>query len=340
MNITEFRTAVLEQLKAAKAAQPDAHIHLLYAPELADPLQLVPDAKRDVARIRPLFMQTHWPEEALPRFVTLDCRRVAAYMLETDSALDDPLLESSITQAHAELHQGESVQSVLTNDTPGMAERSVCGWIVSPESAKEFATRINWQSGQVHPQHRSRWVRWYMPDHLSALWPAMSPEQRQTLLGPAMWLAHDVTGWLFRYSAEVSAQGAPAIDPQDAPRLTEQQWQTLDNVPVVTELTQAWQRLCDAEGRPLPADASQRLHRHVAAARRLGLDAENLALYAMAVAQLSEGAAESPELVAVVRQTVSRGGTLATGLCKLPDDFWHRHAPRSHATPQERATAR
>lgn len=340
MNITEFRAAVLEQLTAAKAAMPDAHIHLLYAPELADPLQLVDDGKREAARIRPLFMQTHWPEKALPRLVTLDCRRVAAYMLETDPALDDPLLEASITQAHAELHLGNRVQPVLTNDSPGMAERSVCGWIVSPESAKAFAARINWQSGQPHPRHRSRWVRWYMPDHLNALWPTMSAPQRQALLGQATWLAHDAMGWLFRYTADAIPQGETAVDPQDAPRLTEQQWQTADNVPVVTELTRAWQRLCDAEGRPLPADATQRLHRHVAAARRLGLDAENLALYAMTVAQLPEGAAQAPEFVEMVRQIVSRGGTLVSGLRELPEDFWQRHAPRSEARPQEHASAR
>jgi hypothetical protein len=177
--LADFRRQLLAAIHEAKARQPDALVHLLYAPELADPLELADDARRDTAMLRHPLETPAGPKQSQPRLVTLDCRRVARYLLETDPGIDDPLLESSITQAHAETILGESVQRVLTNDVPGLSEGSVCGWIISRDTASPLAARINACSNLFDTQQGRRWIRWYAPACITGLWPGLSDENER-----------------------------------------------------------------------------------------------------------------------------------------------------------------
>lgn len=337
MNVTDFRAQILAAIHEAKTKQPDAHLHLLYAPEMADPLELINESKRNVASIYPPMGTPKWPKEAWPRLITLDCRRVASYLLETDPSIDDPLLESSITQAHAEIHLGQHAQTILTNDDPGMAESAVCGWVVSPESALDVAARINLHSGLYHPKRKHEWVHWYQPAYIGTLWPALSAAQKLALLDDGVWLVHDVVGRLQRFSAD------PVPEASERARTRHfniAQWDTADNVLVVTELTKKWHALCVAEGSTLPHDANQQLNRHVQAARSHGLDTEDLAVYVLAAVQLLEGATQSPEFMHLIHQVHERGSKLRDTMRHLPDSFWERYLPIASANaPPPRHTA-
>lgn len=331
MTDAEFRRQLLAAVQKAKALQPDAHLHLLYAPELADPLQLADETRRAQALIRPVGVEQAWLGEAaqLPRVITLDCRRIASYLLESDPGLDDPLFEASITQAHAEVCLGLGVDTGLTNDDAGHAACTVCGWIVSEDSAATIAQRIGRQSRANHPGHRGEWVRWYNPIHLDAVWRSLTAEQRHSLIGNATWLAHDATARLTTYraadhDAPERADTAPSVG-----RLDRDQWQLLDNAVLVAGLARSWQGLCDAEGLTLPADATDQLHRHALTARRHGLDAQDLALYAMTAVQLPAGATQAPEFLQLLEQVVASGCDLGDGLRNLPDTFWQRYQPIS-----------
>ena len=74
-----FRKPLIEALRAVKAQQPETLLHLLYSPELADPLTLIDDARRETALIRPPSLATHIitpQKQNLPRLITLDCLRI------------------------------------------------------------------------------------------------------------------------------------------------------------------------------------------------------------------------------------------------------------------------
>lgn len=348
MNVTEFRTRVLAAIQEVKRDQPDAYLHLVYAPELADPLGLVNDDRRDAAHLLAMNgMKMTWPKEAWPRLITLDCRRIAAYLLENDPALDDPLLEASITQAHAEVCLDGGVNVMATNDDPGFAANAVCGWVVTPETALQVASRINrvstpsrelvFQSGEKYRVDR-RWVHWYQPEYFSALWPTMEDEERKALLGPALWLTHTVTGDLQRYSTDATDAPGPFENHSALLKLRVAQWEAMDNAPIVKQLTKKWQALCEQRQRPLPKDAAEQLHRHVKAARDHGLDGEDLALYALLAVRLIPGATQTPVFVQMVQQVRARDGSMREGMRSLPDDFWEHYVlsddPQAHAQAQ------
>jgi hypothetical protein len=322
MGLADFRRQLLSAIHEAKARQPDSHVHLLYAPELADPLELANDERRDTAMLRHPLEAPEGLQESQPRIVSLDCRRVASYFLETDPGIDDPLLESSITQAHAECFLGEHAQRVLTNDLPGLSEGTVCGWIISRETASALAARINACSNQFDAQHGRRWIRWHDPACITGLWPGLSDDQRRALLGDGVWLALDVAGRVQRFAADPSA-GAPAQ--HGMRRLDISQSKIADNLLVVADLARKWQSLCAADGKSLPPHADAQLHHHVQAAQAHRLDAEDLAAYVLLAVQLHEGATESPELLHVLRQARERGIKLRDVIAKLPDRYWQRH---------------
>jgi hypothetical protein len=336
MNVTDFRARVLAAIQAVKRRQPDAYLHLVYAPELADPLGLVNDDRRDTAHLLAMNgTKMTWPREAWPRLITLDCRRIAAYLLENDPALDDPLLEASITQAHAELFLGGGVDVMATNDDPSFAANAVCGWVVTPETALQVASRINqvstpsrelvFQPGEKYRVDR-RWVHWYQPECFSALWPTLAAEERKALLGPALWLTHTETGDLQRFSTDPTDAPAPHENHSALLKLRVVQWEAMDDAPIVKQLTKKWQALCEEQQRPLPKDASAQLHRYVKAARDQHLDGSDLALIVMTAVQLEPGAIETPEFRQMVEQALRNGTSLCDGLANLPESFWERHA--------------
>jgi hypothetical protein len=331
MKLRDFRRQLLDALHDARALRPKAQLHLLYAPELADPLALAEEPRRDTARMRPPRVAADWPEQAWPRIVTFDCRRVAPYLLETDASLDDPLLEASITHAHAEVWLGQRVRVEVTNDDPGMAQSAVCGWIVSAESAAQMSERIQRHAALFNSGNRRRWVRWYQPACIGLLWPLLTPLQQQALLGPAAWLAHDAAGRLQCFESDAAAR----LESQESTRfLSVAQWAAVDNQEVVADLVRRWQALCAAEARELPPDAAHRLHGLVQQARGHRLDAEDLAVFALLSVQLREGATSSPEFLRLLDSAQAAGGALRDVLADLSELFWRRYLP-ADATPEQ-----
>lgn len=323
--LSDFRRAVLDAITAVKAQQPQSYLHLVYAPELADPLELLGDSKRDVALIKPAAPNVAgWPKDACPRLITLDCRRVAAYMLETDAGMDDPLMESSISQSYAETLLQQRVNILQTNDDPGQAERAVCGWIVSPDTAAQIGVRISASASGMDIHRRRSWVRWYNPDYLEVLWPTLTAAQKQSLLGQGVWIAHDSNGRLKTYAAGHEAAWSPL--PPTAVRLDTLQWLQLENVPLVQQLLQQWKNLCQDTARPLQPDAQEQLHQWVHRARQLGLDGEDIAVYAITAMQMPSGFAEDAEWIAAVNNAVQQGDKLSQSLPALLDRYWAKRA--------------
>ena len=328
MDLTSFRAQLLTSIKAAKAQQAEANLHLLYIPELSDPLELVEDSRRISALLRPA---SHSPlsgieSERLPRLITFDCKRVAAYLFESDVALDDPLFEASITQAHAEWCLNQRVDAELENDDRVFADVTIGGWLLSNDSAETIAKRIQDYSTLHADGAQRHWVRWYNPVYLSALWPTLHPEQRYALLGNTTWITFDATGQLQRYAASALSEQKTGVSTYGLRRIDLVQAETLKNVPLVHDLLQAWQTLCAEQDRSLPPSAEQDLHLHVLAAQRYRLDAESVAIYVMTAVQLKPGATEDAEWVQLMRHSANNGLLLRDMLEELPDRFWEQWA--------------
>lgn len=332
MNETTFRQLLLAAIAEVQVRQPGMQLHLLYAPELADPLELVQDDRRAFALLRRPLM-TALPDARAARVITLDCRRVASYLLETHHGIDDPLLESSITQAYAEIYLEAGIQSTLTNDDFGMAESAICGWIISADTAQQIASRINGMSYLGGVGRLPKLVRWYCPESISTLWPTLTSGQKRSLLGDAVWLLPDACGDMQRYVADRPQLSDEPEELHLAHRLSAIQLQRLDNMPVVKVLAGSWAAMCAEEGMPVPLDAHSKLHRHVHAAQEHKLDAENLMLYVMTAVQLPVVAMQSPEFIHMLRQVANDGMPLREGLQRLPDQFWERYETDNDASP-------
>lgn len=328
--IQRFRQTLLDAVASLKATRSGAQLHLLYVPELVDPLSLVEDAVRDMALIRPpLNVVSAAPDkDKLPRVITLDCRRVAAYFLETSPDIDDPLFESSITQAHAETCLQQKHDAELQNDERELSELSIGGWILSCEPASTIALRIHKFAHLILSNEQRYWVRWSNPVYLSALWPAMTAAQRWALLGDAVWLAFDATGQLRHYSAtevEIAHKASDTVNPLYAVRcLSREQSLTVKNVPLVRDLLPRWQSLCEERGERLPIDAERQLHAHVQAAQQCRLDAESVAIYALTAVQLRPGATQDEDWLGMVRRAGANALPLSDLMGRLPDEFWER----------------
>jgi hypothetical protein len=287
---------------------------------------LIGDDRRETALIGSHPLLAPEQKQSLVRLVTLDCRRTARYLLESDPGIDDPLFESSITQSYGEVALGEYVQTAVTNDDPHGAVRAICGWIISTESAAVMARRISHMSTMLDPASRQQAVRWYHPAHFDTLWPSLSADQKQGLLGGAVWFAHDLTGRLRRYEVDKPALEKAEEKTVHVRRLTPVQAQALENVTLVAALAHSWKGLCADQGRLRPDDAVEQLHRHVQVARNHRFDADDLAIYALVAVQLPSEAMHAPEMTQVLEQVSSRKSSLRDALRTLPAIFWQRYA--------------
>jgi hypothetical protein len=293
----------------------------VYTPELQDPLDLVGDDRRLLAPIQaPQHLNATTPRGAnFPRLITLDCRRVASYLLETDPGLDDPAFEHSVTQSFAESVLAQSHDHELANDERDYSGNAIGGWIISTDSARVLAQRLS-----NYAIHQGALVRWTNPSVLSTLWPTMTPEQRSALLGGATWLAFDENGKLKRFAAGARDEGAGPIGAA-GPRLDGRQLRMLKNVPLVRDLHARWKEMAEEQRRALPDDAQQRLHAHVDRAQRAGLDADSVAMYVMVAVQLKAGAVDDPEWTDLVGRAGREGLALRDLLDTLSDPFWERY---------------
>lgn len=320
IELQALRRQLLDHIKLARQADTAMHVHLLYTPELHDPLGLTGDTRRVSATIAPaarLKKVAAQPDKA-PRLLTLDCRRVAPYLLETDPALDDPALEASITQCYAEVCCAHTPDKLARNDEGELSEFSIAGWFVSTEDATTLAARLK----AFALQHQD-WVAWTHPAFVHALWPTMSAAQRVAMLGGATWLALSLDGKLCQYAAPAPTTHAVA----PSPALDARQLRMVHNVQLVRELMTGWQSMCQAAGRQLPEAAEQLLHEHVRTAQDHRLDSDAVAMFAMTVVQFKVGATADAEWQAMIRAIADDGTALRDRLATLSDEFWERYVP-------------
>lgn len=329
LDLQTLRRQLLDEVQFARQAGVGRHLHLLYTPELHDPLGLVGDARRPSAVVRPAVRSNVAAArlEKAARLITLDCRRVAPYLEETDPALDDPAFEASITQCHLEVCSGQSRDKLVRNDEAELSEFSIAGWLVSTEDAATLAARLN----RFSPQNRGV-LAWSHPAVIHALWPTMNATQRVAMLGGATWLALSLDGILRRYAAPAGNSGADAAG---APRGTAgnavdaafdaRQVRMTRNVQLVRDLMKGWHSICQSDGRQLPESAEQLVHAHVIAAQDHGLDSDSVAVYAMTLVQMKDGASADAEWRAMMRAVADRGYALRDQLAGLSDAFWERY---------------
>jgi hypothetical protein len=291
---SHLRQTLLQQLRAALTQRSAAQVFLLYSPGADDPLGLrdlaaspdadlaadgAPPAKphtRTVARMPWAGM----PEAHQSRVIELDCRKVAAYLLESHPGLDDPLLEESFTLAASYL---DGQPEAETSEPRG---RHVAGWLVSTDPASAIARRLANADAPLDTRAAAGYgVAWHDPRVVGGLWASLNAAQRLALLGPhTTWIAVDAPGQIVQWSASASDGTADARTATTA----KQKAHLLDE-PAVLSLLEAWRSQCAEQGRTLPANAQERLHGHVAQARGAGLDGEDLQVYALWATRLHPG---------------------------------------------------
>lgn len=324
-NFNGLRAAVLEALANGLKRSPDAQIHLVYIPELSDPLALVGDERRAFALIQPPTGSLAIRPDKAARLITLDCTKVAAYLLETHPALDDPALESSITQAWQESAGRAAYDRALHNDELDLSNLVIGGWIVSTESASVIAQRFR----HAAPNHRSGghtyWVRWFCPDHLHALWPELTKAQREALLGSATWVGVDALGQVKVYRADAGA-GVHDLSSSThrASQLSRDQILAVDEVPTVRDLYERWRDHVASVAADIPRDALQRVQGLVQEARELGLRGNGLTTYALLALQLPEQARSDPDWRSAVEAVMADGQPTSDLSGHLPAQFWLR----------------
>ncbi|MDB0567588.1 DUF4123 domain-containing protein [Ralstonia solanacearum] len=318
MDNTAFRQAVLQHLTVLRTRWPDGGLYLLYVPGEDDPLRLSGNQPRTQAIVRQ-SMLNDIDEAFLPRVITLDCRRVAAYLLETDAALDDPLLEASIALVGSRGGQGGEETSY-----------AVCGWIASSDDAGTIARRLSDSVRRSDPRiGRIVRLRWHDPRVLSQMWPQLPAEQRVALLGTQLaWVAINAVGQVAVFDAGAEKV---AIDQSNPPLLVPDaaQWNRLHNVALVNRLLELWRERLRATGGALPQDAVDVLHRHVAQALRHKLDGRDAQTYVLVALGLREGFEQDTDWCAAIQAAAQAPGTFEDHVAALPEPFWVRYAGES-----------
>lgn len=312
MQNAAFRQEVLQHLTALRARWPDGNLHLLYVPGTEDPLQLLAGHARVQAISRDL-LHVDADEAFLPHVVTLDCRQVAAYLLETDPALDDPLLEASIALA---------AEGIIGND--GRAH-AVCGWLASPDDASTIARRLGQAAHRFDSgARRTVWVRWHDPRVLSHLWPQLPALQRTALLGAQLaWVAVDAMSRVTVFDAEASETVATA---RMFPQSDTTDWTRLRHVGMVNRLLELWRERLQEAGQTLPEDAIDVLHKHTAQASAHDLDGRDAQTYVLLAVGLKAGFEQDPHWHDAIHAASDAPGTLEDHANALPATFWERYA--------------
>lgn len=314
MHNAAFRQEVLQHLTTLRDRWPDGHLHLLYVPGVEDPLQLRAGHARVHASARDVLQADAGADEAfLPHVVTFDCLKVAAYLLETDPALDDPLLESSIALAY---------EGLVGKDDRAHA---VCGWLASPDDASTIARRLGQATHRFDSgTRRTVRVRWHDPRVLSHLWPQLPALQRTALLGPQLaWVAVDAMSRVTVFDAEASETVAAARVPAQSDTT---QRTRLGHVGLVNRLLELWRQQLHDAGQTLPDDAIDVLHRYAAHASAQGLDGRDAQTYVLLAVRLKAGFEEDPHWRDAIHAATEAPGTLEDHANALPAAFWERYA--------------
>ncbi len=324
LDLASFRQQLLTALQTARSRWPASNLYLLYAPGFDDPLGLAQgnEAPQRTTALVPWAQGAGYDKPHFPRIIEFDCRRVAAFLLETDPAFDDPLLEDSIAHAHRAL--------LSPWPEPGDKDlgRSVCGWLASPDSAATIAGRFTRASQRLDAaQGRRYWMRWHSPQAMALMWPQMTTAQRLSLLGEQLtWLAFDAAGHLAEFSSPSADEAGSDASSGAAPlSITRPQWTAVHHLGVVNHLVDAWR---EQRGAPLPHDATEAVYRQAVRAQAHGLDGRDVQVFVLTVLELRHGFEADTGFLRAVDGAARNPGTLADRIDELPPEFWRRYGPR------------
>lgn len=322
LDLASFRRQMLAALQAARSRWPGSNLYLMYAPGYKDPLGLAKgdEPPKRVTALVPWAQGAGFDRPHFPRVIEFDCRRVAAYLLETDPALDDPLLEESITRARHDL-----AAAAPEPDGEEGAGRSLCGWLASPDSADTIARRFANASRRMDMSHGQRyWLRWHDPRTMALLWPQMTAEQRTALLGEQLtWLAFDAAGHLVEFSSP-PANGSDALADKPQLSVTRPQWAAVHHVGLVNHLVETWR---EQRGEPLPREATEAVHREIMRAEAWGMDGRDVQVFVLMALELRHGFEKDADLQRAVKGAARNPGTMADRIDELPPEFWERYGP-------------
>ncbi|MFJ1300611.1 hypothetical protein ACILG0_11630 [Pseudomonadota bacterium AL_CKDN230030165-1A_HGKHYDSX7] len=306
-----FRRDVLETLARLRAAHPEFRLLCMYDPTLADPVGWADDARRAAVPLR----HAAAAGSPAPRLIEFDCRKVAAYLLETDAALDDPAFEATVTQAYAYVQAGAQVLP----DDPG---RAFCGWLHTGLRPRELAERNARASGEIALYGGGRW-RLHDPRALSHVWHALSVAQREAVLGVGtVWFAIDPEGRPRTMTAGVETTPTKPIALWN---LTDPQRELGRNAGLVNRLLSTWRQARAV----LPSDAAHRLHRRLAHPFAARLDGVDRARFVLATVELQDSFSADARWVAAFAR-YEGPGTLGDALAALPAEAYADHLPVEH----------
>lgn len=307
---SEFRETVIEVLRRARQAHAGTRIFVLYDPGRADPLNWLEDKTRSTLAFPILDIAA----EKRPRLIELDCRRSAPYMLETDPALDDPWLESSVT--HAYRYVAQAPQPL--EDDP---KRAIRGWFATIDPAIHVVRRFMQTARHMPARVSGQWA-WHDPAALAHLWETLSSLQKGSLLGPnTTWVGLDAVGRLFGFAA--GSEANPISQPA---QLNARQTERAQRVPMVNRLLGNWYESVPR----LPDDAIKRLHDRLEHPWARGLDGPDLAAFALATIELADSFGQDSRWQGVMQEP-RVVGALGDALQSLPAEAWTDHLPPGHS---------
>lgn len=143
-------------------------------------------------------------------------RQVSSPVNDVDTCLMPLLLELDSTRAADSGLIREAIEEALAERLPeSLAQgtgRRICGWLESPVAGAALARHIADRFSLRSPDGTTRKLRWFDPAVLWAMWPILTPAQRNALLGPiaAYWLL-DPAGNLQTLRSDPSTESPPHL---------------------------------------------------------------------------------------------------------------------------------
>lgn len=128
-------------------------------------------------------------------------RQVPSPVNDVDTRLMPLLLELDSTRSADSGLIREAIEEALAERLPESlaqgAGRRICGWLESPVAGEALARHIADRFSLSLPDGTTRKLRWFDPAVLWAMWPILTPAQRNALLGPiaAYWLLDPTGNW-------------------------------------------------------------------------------------------------------------------------------------------------
>lgn len=152
-------------------------------------------------------------------------RQISSPANDVDTRLMPLLLELDSTRASDSGLISEAIEEALAERLPESlaqgAGRRICGWLESPVAGEVLARHIADRFSLRLPDGTTGKLRWFDPAVLWAMWPILTPVQRNALLGPiaAYWLLDPTGAWQTLHSSPLME--SPSHLTLDATQLAE-----------------------------------------------------------------------------------------------------------------------